>query len=204
MGRWRNLLRLRSDVATIPVSNTEFFRRIFLHFVTGRDNSRRLRRTNLFAFETKSVLMTPTSLPIVQSRRKRLGLAVLVLCFAVAGGYLWSVKRARPLGESPTSVISQAPSSQDLGRKSSTARDTTGAISPVLRPLPTALQTAVPVPGHFEGIMVINQPEPPLPPVPAGTPRTPGKIYPNPPEIGGFVVETDETWAVETKAPPLR
>ena len=52
--------------------------------------------------------------------------------------------------------------------------------------------------------MVINQPEPPLPPVPAGTPRTPGKIYLNPPEIGGFVVETDETWAVETKAPPLR
>lgn len=57
-------------------------------------------------------------------------------------------------------------------------------------------------PGAFPGITVIDFPEPPPPPVATGTPRTPLKIFPNPAGVGGFVAETDETWAVSVYPPP--
>lgn len=145
--------------------------------------------------------------------RRRIRLAAILLLLAASATFtFWPRTRVDRAAARPSSAGVLPPEISPPLPKASRAPEPTKAASepsPSPSPSPSA-GTSVPpglgvaVPGHFEGIMVINQPEPPPPPVLPGTPRTPGKIYPNPPGVGGFVVETDETWAVETKAPPLR
>lgn len=79
-------------------------------------------------------------------------------------------------------------------------------------PAPLSAQPSpLPRPGHFPGIAYIDHPEPPHPvtALKPGQDRTPLVIYPNPDSVGGFIAETDDTWAMATfpdgkKGPMIR
>jgi hypothetical protein len=129
-----------------------------------------------------------------------IGLAALTfLIYRYAGGADSETTRREQVPHATPSVALQE------GRpiNAPAAKDPTISAPNVSAPLPTAAAAPVERPGAFPGITVIDLPEPPPAALAEGTPRNPLKVFPNPASAGGFVAETDESWAIPVYPPPM-
>jgi hypothetical protein len=129
-----------------------------------------------------------------------IGLAALTfLIYRYAGGSeAQSTRRERGPHATPSVALQAGPPAT-----APAAQDPAISAPNVSAPDPTAAAAPVERPGAFPGITVIDLPEPPPAALAEGTPRNPLKVFPNPASAGGFVAETDETWAIPVYPPPM-